>query len=87
MMNSHGPRWLVGTTKQKADNNWQLLVADAIPVAAKGSTEAKPLAPTRDLPSAAVTRTSCAAATGWLTNQVKLTRASAVGKSDVALDL
>ena len=54
-----------------------------VPVAARGSTEAKSLAPTSDLPSAAVTSTSCAAATGWLTNHVKLTRARAVCRSAV----
>ena len=55
--------------------------AKALPVAAKGRVEAKLPSPTSVLLSAAVTNTNCAAATGWLTSQVKLTRASAVGKS------
>ena len=65
----------------------QLAMTEVLPVAASGSFDAKSLAPTNDRPSAAVTKTSCAAATGWLTNHVKLTRAKAVGRSDVALDL
>lgn len=65
----------------------QLAMSKVVPVAASGSTDAKSLAPTNDRPSAAVTNTSCAAATGWLTNHVKLTRARAVGRSEVALDL